>query len=467
MSKIFKTLTLTTALIGSGLFIGQSVAMAQTLPEAVAQTLQTNPEILAEANRRLSVDKTIDQAKAGYLPQVDLDLGYGHEYTNNPATRPPGGRSLNRGEAGIAAKQMIYDGFYTKSEVDRTTSSAESAGYAVSDISESTSLQAVDAYLNILRRQELMAITQTNLDAHERIGDMIEKRAESGVGRRADVDQIQARLALSRANVVSEEGNIEDARSQYLRVVGNLPENITDPGDGCCDRAPATVDEAISVAINQHPYLRSALATHEASLAQVQGAKSAFHPKVDFDLSYRSDNNLNADGDNLLRNEGHQKELQAMTRLQQNLYNGGADSARVAQFESLSEQQKQQVIRAQRQIEQDVRLAWNALQTAQERVPKLKQRLEAAEKTRTAYEDQFGIGQRTLLDLLDSENELLIAGADYTEAYYNQLFACYWLAESMGQLLDALELQHREEAITVAGSTAEQEETTAADTVID
>ena len=152
-----------------------------------------------------------------------------------------------------------------------------------------------------------------------------------------------------------------------------------------------------------------------------------------------------------------------MVRLQQNLYNGGADSARVAQMESLSEQQKQQILLAQRQIEQDVRLAWNALQTAQERVPRLKLRVEAAEKTREAYAQQFNLGQRTLLDLLDSENELLTAGADYTEAYYNQLYACYWLAEAMGQLLPALELEHRQEAITVADSadTSETNDTAA------
>lgn len=462
MTRKFKMLTLTASILSSGFILATPAALAQTLTEAVDKTIQSNPQILAEANRRISVDKTIDQAKAGYLPQVDLDLGYGHEYTNNPATRP-GGRSLNRGEAGITANQMLYDGFYTKSEVDRTSSSAESAGFAVSDISETTSLRAVEVYLNVLRRQDLLKLTESNLAAHDKIYGQIEQRAESGVGRRADVEQAEARLALSQANLAADKGNLQDANSNYMRVIGNMPENTTNPGDGCCDRAPATLEDAINIAKNQHPAIRSALAGHEASLAQINGAKAAFQPRVDLQLSARADNNLNADGDTLLRNEGHQKELQAMFRLQQNLYNGGADVARVSQMESLSEQQKQQILAAQRQIEQDVRLAWNALQTAQERVPRLKLRVEAAEKTREAYAQQFNIGQRTLLDLLDSENELLTAGADYTEAYYNQLYACYWLAEAMGQLLPALELEHRQEAITVADSadTAETNETAA------
>ncbi|MCX4189696.1 TolC family outer membrane protein [Methylophaga sp. OBS3] len=456
MTQKFKMLSLSASILSASLLMASQNVSAQSVTEAVDKTIQSNPQILAEANRRISVDKTIDQARAGYLPQVDMDLGYGHEYTNNPTTRP-GGRSLNRGEAGIELNQMLYDGFYTKSEVDRTSSSAESAGFAVSDISETTSLRAVEVYLNVLRRQELLALTEDNLVAHERMYSQIEQRAESGVGRRADTDQASARLALSKANVAADKGNLEDANSNYLRVIGNLPENTTNPGDGCCDRAPATLEDAINIAQNQHPAIRAALANHEASLAQTQGAKAAFQPRVDLQLSARADNNLNADGDNILRNEGHQKETMAMFRLQQNLYNGGADTARVAQMESLSEQQKQQILGAQRVIEQDVRLAWNALQTAQERLPRLKIRMEAAEKTREAYTQQFNLGQRTLLDLLDSENELLTAGADYVEAYYDQIYACYWLAEAMGQLLPALELEHRQEAITVADSASSAE----------
>ncbi len=89
MKQKFTMLTLTASILSTGLMLASPSALAQTLTEAVDKTIQNNPEILAEAYRRISVDKTIDQARAGYLPQVDLDLGYGHEYTNNPATRPP------------------------------------------------------------------------------------------------------------------------------------------------------------------------------------------------------------------------------------------------------------------------------------------------------------------------------------------------------------------------------------------
>ncbi|THK40803.1 type I secretion protein TolC [Methylophaga sp. SB9B] len=446
MNKQFKLLALCTSLF-TGITAFHSPVMAQTLVQAVEQTIQSNPEILAEANRRLSVDKTIDQARAGYAPRVDLNLGYGREYTKNPATRP-GSESLTRGEASITARQMLYDGFYTKSEVDRTTASADSAGFAVTDISERRSLQAIGAYLDVLRRQDLLKLTQTNLESHQTIFSQIEQRSESGVGRRADVDQAQARLALSQSNLESQIGNVEDARTNFQRVVGTMPENITNPGDGCCDQAPATLDDAVKIAYNQHPTLRTALANHEASLAQENAAKSAFHPRVDLDLGASANNNL--DGE-----PGHDKGLYAMFRLQYNLLNGGADKARIEQIEHLSEQQKELINRAQREIELDVRLAWNALENAERRLPGLKQRVEAAEKTREAYAAQFRIGQRTLLDLLDSENELLSSGIAYTEAYYDRIYACYWLMQSMGKLLETMAIEQREEALTVASQNNE------------
>ncbi|MCL5974935.1 MAG: TolC family outer membrane protein [Gammaproteobacteria bacterium] len=446
MNKQFKLMALCTSLF-TGITALHSPVMAQTLVQAVEQTIQSNPEILAEANRRLSVDKTIDQARAGYAPRVDLNLGYGREYTKNPATRP-GSESLTRGEASITARQMLYDGFYTKSEVDRTTASADSAGFAVTDISERRSLQAIGAYLDILRRQDLLKLTQTNLESHQTIFSQIEQRSESGVGRRADVDQAQARLALSQSNLESQIGNVEDARTNFQRVVGTMPENITNPGDECCDKAPATLEDAVKIAYNQHPTLRTALANHEASLAQENAAKSAFHPRVDLDLGASANNNL--DGE-----PGHDKGLYAMFRLQYNLLNGGADKARIEQIEHLSEQQKELINRAQREIELDVRLAWNALENAERRLPGLEQRVEAAEKTREAYAAQFRVGQRTLLDLLDSENELLSAGIAYTDTYYDRIYACYWLMQAMGKLLETMAIEQREEALTVASQNNE------------
>lgn len=441
MLQKFKLLTLSASVLGSLLMLSQS-ASAQTLTEAVDKTIQSNPNILAESNRSLSVDKTVDQARAGYFPTVDLNLGIGRERAENNSTAP-GHRTLTRGEAGLSASQMLYDGFATKSSIEQSQSLAESAGYGVTDTAETTSLRAVEVYLDVLRRQDLLKLTEDNLEGHEKIFSQIEQRTDSGMGNSADLEQTRGRLALSQANQASNEGNLEDAISSYHRVVGNMPESTVDPGLECCDKAPASLEDALAIAYHQHPALRSAMAQHEAALAQEQGAEAPFHPRVDLELSTRADNDL--DG-----TKGHEKEILAMIRLRYNLLNGGADKARLEQTSFLSEQAREEANIAIRDIERDVRLAWNALDNFAHQLPILEQRLNSAKQTREAYQQQFNLGQRTLLDLLDTENEVLTAGNAYTNTYYNHLYACYWLAETMGKLLERLELEAPDEALTVA-----------------
>lgn len=437
----FKVMTLTASILSATLMLSQS-ASAQTLTEAVDKTIQSNPNVLAESNRRLSVDKTIDQARAGYYPTVDLNLGIGRERSENNATAPDH-THLTRGEAGLSASQMLYDGFATKSSVEQSQSLAESAGYGVTDTAETTSLRAVEVYLDVLRRQDLLKLTDDNLESHKTIFSQIEQRTDSGVGNRADLEQTRGRLALAQANQTSNQGNLEDAKSSYQRVVGNLPESTTNPGLDCCDKAPANLEDALKVAYHQHPALRSALAQHEAALAQEEGAEAPFHPRVDLELSTRADNNLDGDA-------GHEKEVLAMIRMRYNLLNGGADKARLEQTSFLSEQAREEANIAIRDIERDVRLSWNALDNFSHQLPVLEQRMKSAKQTREAYQQQFNLGQRTLLDLLDTENEVLTASTEYTNTYYNHLYACYWLAETMGKLLERLELEAPEEAITVA-----------------
>ncbi len=421
---------------------------AETLQEAVDATLKQNPEVLAEANRRYSVDKTVDQARAGYYPRVDLTLGTGYERTNNPATRP-GHESLHRGEAEIRATQMLYDGFATKSAVEQSQAQAEAAGYDVTDKAETIGLRTIQSYLDVLKRQELLENTQENLSQHETIFDKIKIRTDAGVGNRSDLEQTTGRLALAKANLGSTVGNLEDAKTRYQRLVGHAPTSLTDPGKSCCDDAPAKVQDALQIAYRQHPALWAAMSQHEASLAQEEGAKAPFHPHVNAELSARADNNL--DG-----TRGHEKEAQAMLRMDYNLLNGGADKARIEETQYLSEQAKQKAEITKRNVDRDVRLAWSNVDTLSRRLPILKQRMIAAEKTRDAYFEQFNVGRRTLLDLLDTENELLTARNDYVNAYYDHIYACYWLSETMGRLMENLSVEAPEAAIVVAQPQSEE-----------
>ena len=417
---------------------------AETLQEAIHTTLKTNPDVLASISERQAVSKEIDQARAGYFPTVDLGVGTGWESTDNPATRNRGDGEihLNRDEASLNLRQMLYDGSLTKNEVERQEARTDSRAHSVYSVAENTALEATEAYLNVLRQQQLVELAQTNLESHQRTHDQITLRSERGVGRRADMDQSFGRLALAETNLMAEQSNLRDAETNYLRVIGAAPTSLTEPPSPQ-PFMPATVEEAVNVAIQNHPTLRSAQADVLSANAQHDVTRAAFLPRVDFELGTRSDHDI--DGV-----RGTDKDVTAMFRLRYNLLNGGRDKARREETAFLINQAAEIRNNTHRQVEQSVRLSWNALETVRRQMSYFEQYAAAAENTRDAYQQQFNIGQRTLLDLLDSENELFRARTSLTNALYDELFTMYRVLNSTGSLLESLEISAPAAATTVA-----------------
>ncbi|MDF1588771.1 MAG: TolC family outer membrane protein [Gammaproteobacteria bacterium] len=411
---------------------------ATTLQQAVDITVKTNPDILAASNERNAVAEEVNQARAGYLPTIDLAVGTGWESSDNPTSRnsttPSNHKNIhmNRDEASIQLRQMIFDGMATQSEVKRQQARTQSRAFGVFGASENTALEATKAYTDVLRVQKLVDLAATNFEAHERTHDQIKLRSDRGVGRKADLDQSQGRLALARANLIAEQSNLRDAETNYLRVVGIVPESLSDP-ESPGSLIPETLDEAIGQALGNHPTLKSAEADVQSAHSQYDTAQSPFYPRIDLELGATADNDL--DGVN-----GHNNDVTAMIRLRYNLLNGGKDSARSEETAYLINQAAEIRNNTHRQVEQSVRLSWNALQTVNNQISYFEQHVDSSEKSRNAYQQQFSLGQRTLLDLLDSENEVFTARQNLVNARYDQLFAMYRILNSMGALLQGLEV---------------------------
>lgn len=420
------------------------IASAATLQEAVDATVKTNPDVLAAVHERQAVAKEIDQARAGYYPTLDLQVGTGWEMTDNPSTRASGKGEvhLNRDEARLDARQMLFDGMETKNEVERQEARTNSRAFSVFSSAENTGLDAVEAYLNVLRRQNLVELAQTNLEAHQRTHDQIMLRSERGVGRKADMDQSLGRLALAEANLMSEQSNLRDAETSYIRVVGMMPESLSQP-DSPISLIPQTLDEAISTAVDSHPTLRLASFDVDSAKAQHATAKAPFYPDLHLELGTRADHDI--DGQ-----EGKDKDIYAMLRLRYNLVNGGRDTARREETAFLINQAAEIRNNTHRQVEESVRLSWNAWETVKRQMSFRRQHVESSEKSRDAYQQQFSLGQRTLLDLLDSENEVFRARTALVNTQYDEMFAMYRILNSMGMLLQGLNVELPEAATTVA-----------------
>jgi len=417
---------------------------AETLEEAVTQTLATNPDVLIDASRRRSVEQVLEQAKGGYLPRLDIAYGRGHQYSDNATTQQTYGGPIGqiRYDRSLTLTQMLFDGFSTVSEVERNSARVDSAAHRVAATSEQIALRAIEAYLEVLRNQEIMALTQDNLQVHQRTYDQIKLRAASGVGRRADQDQIEARLALAKSNLTAAEANLKVAEINYRLVIGTTPGTLSQPKIPDTKLIPPTPEAALPVTLANSRLLKSAKADIDAALAQAQGARAGMQPRLDLELS-ASKNNLLSPVD--ITGDVNRS---AMLRLRYNLFKGNADVARIAETQFLVREAEEVARRTERQLEQSLRLSWNAYSSARERLPFLTKHAEASQLTREAYTKQFSLGQRTLLDLLDTENEAFTASSNLLNGRYVEIFSRFRVLADLSMLLDTIGVAHRDEALS-------------------
>lgn len=422
------------AVLAISLASASVIARAETLQEAIESTLKSNPDVRIEAARRRSIDEGLKQARAGFFPKVDLTTGLGRERLDNPTTFTTygGGVDQSRRERSLTLSQMLFDGFGVSSEVDRNLARVDSQANRVAGVSEQITLKAVEAYLEVLRQVEVIQMTRQNLLVHEKTYDQIKLRAQSGVGRKSDLDQIEARLALTRANLTSAESNLEVAEVNFKLIVGRMPKDPVKPPPPPLEALPKSVADALKFAMESNRIMRSARADVEAALAQHQAAKAGYYPRVDLELA-TSKANTASRTDSL-----HYDSNTAMVRMRYNLFRGGADTAKVAETRHQIDEATEVMRRTERQLEQSTRLSWNAFRTAVDRLPNLQKHAAASLLTRDAYTKQFALGQRTLLDLLDSENEYYTASINLLNGSFVEHFSRYRLLADLGTLLETI-----------------------------
>jgi adhesin transport system outer membrane protein len=261
-----------------GVLVASLPAHALTLQDAIKDMLANNPDVQVARQEMLAREHEIRGAKAGYLPTLDAEVGIGREWTRSPTTGDAS-RTLTREEAALRLRQTVYDGGATGSEVDRQRARYKSALFAAIDTQENAALRASQAYVNVLRHAELLALLKQSLDEHQTIFDQTSLREERGVGSQADVDQISVRLSLATSNFIAGKNNFLDALSQFQGLVGYIPD-ATQMKAPAALVLPSSLDESLNVAFSKHPTIKSATADVEAAEAQYEASKSKYHPKV-------------------------------------------------------------------------------------------------------------------------------------------------------------------------------------------
>ncbi|HEY5898573.1 MAG TPA: TolC family outer membrane protein [Burkholderiales bacterium] len=428
-----KGVALVVGVLGA-LFANIDLCCAETLGQAVESSMAWHPEVRAALANWRAVDATVAQARAGYFPSVDASVGQGRERADNPVTRPLGTPpTLTRSEASIGASQLLFDTGATSSDVRRTRARTESAYAQLATTAESVAFRTAQAFYEVIRLRALIALAEQNLSVHERTLDQVTRRSQAGVGRRSDDRQTAARLALAQSTLSQLRGQLLQAEAQYRNQTGHPAQDLA-AAEIPFNALPASVQAAIDDAKATHPAVRSAKLDMNAALGDRDFARSRYGPRVTLELAATRNHDL--DGV-----PGLNADTRAMLVVRQNLFRGGGDRARVREAEARRDQAGELLARVQNDLERDLRIAWEGLAADRARLPDLQRYAETSAEVVEAYRSQFGIGQRTLLDVLNAENELYSARSGFASGEAAVAVDVYRVLANMGRMLAQLGLR--------------------------
>ncbi|HEY8941111.1 MAG TPA: TolC family outer membrane protein [Cellvibrio sp.] len=418
-------------------------SQAGTVKEAALKALESNPDVQASWHEFKAAAFDVRVARAGYLPSVDLAA------TAGETARDYDGRgTYSTAQGQVTLTQMLFDGFRTSGEVKRMDGIRLVRYYELLNTVETTALDAVRAYEDVKRNRDLVELARNNYAKHREVYSQIEERVSTGVGRRVDLEQVAGRLALAESNLLTEASNLHDVTARYLRIIGQLPAEQLTASDLALQQLPPSVREALLLAYQGNPGFHAAIKNISAAESAVKVERSGYYPKAE--LRARGVTNRNQNGfDNRNDPDSWGDENAVELAITYNLYNGGANRAAVRRSLEQVNQAKDLRDQACVDLRQNTQIAYNDSQRIREQLISLQQHRLSSDKVRSAYAEQFNIGQRTLLDLLDAENEyfqasraLITAEGELEIAYARSLAAMGSLLPALGIVRDGLGILH-------------------------
>ncbi|HCR5121230.1 TPA: TolC family outer membrane protein [Legionella pneumophila] len=414
-----------------------SYTTADTLYEAVQYGMIANPDILLNTAKGLSAKQAIDKAKGGLYPSIDVTGGFGRQRSVNPtlaAIDDTPSTTLNIVESAVELRQRLFAGGGIINEVKRNQYLTEAQKWKTQGIAEDLALEITKNYFAVLLQERLYAYSIENLKAHKAVFKMIKERADAGITRTAEVDQANARLALAEANKISALADLQEVKINYAKTVGKWPENLQMPHVPARKSLPNNLARIIEKGLDNHPTVKSSYADIKEAKAQYDVARAAYYPEVNLVLNSSKNKNLGG----LI---GPNDSDTVAVRMNYNAFRGGADAARIRETAYQVQEAYETKNRTLLELKETIRLAWNAYVASALRIQPLKQHVTASRKTRTAYQDEFKVGKRTLLDLLDSQNEYYQSQIELARAENDEILSRYRILNGMGCLLKYLNLR--------------------------
>lgn len=402
-------------------------AAAETLESALSRAYIASPLINGERAGVRAVDERVPQALSGYRPRIRASADIGRTWseredrlgnTTQSALSPRG--------IGLTIEQTIYNGGRTASAVRLAESQVFAARQNLEASVQDILYQAAQAYMNVLRDTAILNLQRNNLDVLSEQLRQTQDRFDVGEVTRTDVAQSEARVAAARSQVSLAEANLRSSVAIYRRIVGVDPRQLA-PGNVPQHLIPATVDVAVSIALAENPNIAAARHALDAAQAAVRRAEGELLPTLGVQASVDHRYNNNISGDRVTSGS-------VVARLDVPLYQGGEVSSRVREAKEVAQQRRFDVEFVRDQVRAAVIGAWGQFEAATAQIMAAQAQVSAAETALTGVREEARVGQRTTLDVLNAQQELLSARVNLITAQRDRVVNAYAVLQAMGRL---------------------------------
>ena len=404
---------------------GAAPAAAETLVDALTTAYQSNPTLLAQRAALRATDEEVPRALSGWRPTVIFTGEAGKSQNENSSSFFTSVETRTPEQVTLDITQPLFSGGRTVNDVRRSENLVLADRARLADTEQQVFLDVVTVFMNVLREKAVLDLAINNEQRLRRRLQSTRDRFEVGEVTRTDVAQAISRLSVATAERVSAEGDLTAARAAYLNVVGILPQSLSWPK--AMGGLPKSDLDGRRIAAAENPALHRAVFTERAARNDVDLAIGVLLPSLDLDASLRHANDTASQG-------SISKSAELVARLTLPLYQSGAEHARVRQARQVASQRRIEVEESRRQVLETVTQRWQELQTARARTTAFKAAVKAAKTALDGVSQEAMVGTRTVLDVLDAENELFQAKSDLVRARRDAIVASYALRAAIGRL---------------------------------
>jgi TolC family type I secretion outer membrane protein len=409
------------------LAIAMGTAEAQTLRDALANAYNTNPDLGAARAQLRSADELVAQALSGFRPQ----LGASASYDIVDLDSSQGSATLDSSTVGVTLSQPLYRGGGLDANLRASENTVRANRANLITTEQQILYDAVQAYAGVWRDRSVLELAINNEKRLQRQLQATRDRFNVGEVARTDVAQAEARLSAAEASRVEAEGLLANSIATFRRVIAQEPQNVEQPAKPA--DLPANEAQAQELAA-ANPNIATAQYTLAAAKDDVDVAFSRLLPQVDLraSASYANEPSSNLDW---------QRDGSIGVQVTVPLYQGGAEYSQVRQNKQIARQRDEQLVSTQRGVAETVTTAWETLQTSTSNIQSRQAQVRANRIALEGVEQEAQVGSRTVLDVLDAEQELFGSQVELVRAQANEAIAAYALLASVGQLTaDRLEL---------------------------